>query len=65
MSRISESIIGDEFSDPMEYTDQPGKKGNRKPSFRNIYDEDDDEDEEDFDEDEEDDEEFEEEDDDE
>ena len=61
MSRISESIIGDEFSDPMEYTDQPGKKGNRKPSFRNIYDED----EEDFDEDEEDDEEFEEEDDDE
>jgi len=63
MSRISESIIGDEFSDPMEYMDQPGKKGNRKSSFRNIYDEDDDED--DFDDEDDDDEEFEEEDDDE
>lgn len=64
MSRISESIIGDEFSDPMEYMDQPGKKGSRKSSFRNIYDEDD-EDEDDFDDEDEDDEEFEEEDDDE
>jgi len=64
MSRISESMIGDEFSDPLEYMDQRGKKANRKSSLMDNYDDEDDE--EDFDdEDDEDDEEFEEEDDDE
>ena len=60
MSRISESMIGDEFSDPLEYMDQPGKKANRKSSLMDNYDDEDDEEEYD-DEDDEDDEEFEEE----
>ena len=64
MSRISESMIGDEFSDPREYMDQPGKKANRKSSLMDNYDDEDDE--EDYDdEDDEDDDEFDEEDDDE
>lgn len=65
MSRISESMIDDGFSDPMEYMDQSGKKTNRKPSLMNIYDEDDeDEDNEDEDDEDEEDEDFENEDDD-
>jgi len=64
MSRISESMIGDEFSDPLEFMDQPGRKVNRKSSLVDVYDDDDDEDD-DYDEDDDDDEEFEEEDEDE
>ncbi len=46
MSRISESMIGDEFSDPLEYMDQPGRKANRKSSLMDNYDDEDDEEEE-------------------